>query len=108
MFPPKSVTRDGMERLIPYLAAFKNAVEECQSSGTLDLSGVVDASAQCSAGADAFDTGDSNEEFTPRKGVVPCPALTDVLDRVGTERQRDDSRIAHMRPHLLLHPREVQ
>jgi Leucine-rich repeat (LRR) protein len=82
VFPPKSVTRDGMERLIPYLAAFKNAVEECQSSGTLDLSGVVDASAQCSAGADAFDAGDSNEGFTPRKGVVPCPALTDVFDRV--------------------------
>jgi Leucine-rich repeat (LRR) protein len=82
LFPPKTVVRDGMERLIPYLRAYKHAVDACDSSGTLDLSGVLSAFAHCSVGTDIFEGDELNEEHVLSKDVIPCPALVDVFDHI--------------------------
>lgn len=82
IFPPKTVVRDGMERLIPYLRAFKNAVDACDSSGTLDLSGVIEAFPHCTVGADMFEADDLNEEPSLSKEIILCPALADVFDHI--------------------------
>jgi Leucine-rich repeat (LRR) protein len=82
LFPPQTVLRDGMERLIPYLRAYKHAIDACDSSGTLDLSGVVSAFAHCSVGAEPYEVDELEQEHAPFKDIVPCPALADVFDHI--------------------------
>jgi Leucine-rich repeat (LRR) protein len=82
IFPPKTVVRDGMERLIPYMRAYKVAVDACDSTGTLDLSGVIEASAHCIVGADIIEADELSEELALSKEIIPCPALTDVFDHI--------------------------
>jgi Leucine-rich repeat (LRR) protein len=82
IFPPRTVVRDGMDRVIPYLRAFKCAVDACDSSGTLDLSGVIEAFPHCTVGSDMFEADDLSKESVASKEIIPCPALTDVFDHI--------------------------